>query len=41
MADRLFLSPNTIRAHLHRIYAKLQITNRAEATRYATDHGLL
>ena len=41
MADRLFLSPNTIRAHLHRIYAKLEITNRAEATRYATDHGLL
>jgi predicted ATPase/DNA-binding CsgD family transcriptional regulator len=41
IADRLFLSPHTIRAHLQRIYTKLDIANRAEAVRYAVDHGLV
>jgi non-specific serine/threonine protein kinase len=40
IADRLFLSPHTVRAHLHHIYGKLEIGTRAEAVRYALEHGL-
>jgi DNA-binding NarL/FixJ family response regulator len=40
IAERLYLSPNTVRAHLHRIYGKLEVTNRAEAVRFALDHNL-
>ena len=39
IADRLFLSPHTVRAYLHRIYAKLEIGTRAEAVRYALERG--
>jgi predicted ATPase/DNA-binding CsgD family transcriptional regulator len=40
IADRLFLSENTIRAHLHRIYQKLDIHSRAEAVRFMLGHDL-
>ena len=40
IAERLYLSENTVRAHLHRIYDKLDLTSRAEAVRYAIDHGI-
>jgi non-specific serine/threonine protein kinase len=41
MAERLYLSPHTIRAHLQRIYAKLEVENRAAAVRFAVENGLV
>jgi DNA-binding NarL/FixJ family response regulator len=40
IADRLFLSTNTVRAHVYSIYNKLDITSRSDATRYAFEHNL-
>jgi predicted ATPase/DNA-binding CsgD family transcriptional regulator len=40
IADRLYLSPHTIRAHLYRIYGKLEIGSRAEAARFVVEHNL-
>ncbi len=40
IAQRLFLSPNTIHSHLYSIYSKLGITTRAAAGRFAVDHDL-
>lgn len=41
IAERLFLSPNTIGAHLRRIYDKLAVTSRSAATRFAVEHHLV
>jgi DNA-binding CsgD family transcriptional regulator len=41
IADRLFLSPHTVRAHLHHIYTKLDISTRAEAVRFTLEHDLV
>ncbi len=41
VAEHLYLSPNTIRAHLRHIYRKLGVSSRAEATHAVLDHGLL
>jgi DNA-binding CsgD family transcriptional regulator len=40
VADRLFLSPRTINAHLTTIYTKLNVPSRAAAIRFALDHDL-
>jgi DNA-binding CsgD family transcriptional regulator len=40
VAERLFLSPRTVDAHLRRIYPKLGVAGRAAAVRFAVDHGL-
>ena len=40
IADRLFLSEHTVRAHLRRIYPKLDVTTRTEAVRFAVEHQL-
>jgi DNA-binding NarL/FixJ family response regulator len=40
IAERLFLSANTVRAHLYSVYSKLDVSNRGAAIRFATDHGL-
>lgn len=40
IANKLFLSPRTVHAHLSSIYRKLNITSRSAATRYALEHGL-
>jgi DNA-binding NarL/FixJ family response regulator len=40
VAERLFLSPRTINAHLTTIYTKLKVSSRAAAIRFALDHGL-
>lgn len=40
IAERLFLSPRTVKVHVAHIFAKLGVTNRAAATRFAVDHGL-
>jgi DNA-binding CsgD family transcriptional regulator/tetratricopeptide (TPR) repeat protein len=41
IAERLFLSPSTVKVHVGNIFAKLGVTNRAAATRFAVDHGLV
>jgi predicted ATPase/DNA-binding NarL/FixJ family response regulator/DNA-binding XRE family transcriptional regulator len=41
IATRLYLSPGTVERHLATIYAKLGLSGRVEATRYAMQHDLL
>ena len=41
VAEKLFLSSRTIDWHVGSIYRKLEIHSRAEATRFAAEHGLL
>jgi DNA-binding NarL/FixJ family response regulator len=41
MADRLHVSPTTIRNHVQNITAKLGVHSRLEAVAYATRHRLL
>jgi DNA-binding CsgD family transcriptional regulator len=40
VAERLFISPRTVSTHLRSVYAKLQVSSRAAATRFALEHGL-
>jgi non-specific serine/threonine protein kinase len=40
-AKKLFISPRTVNGHLGSIYRKLGFHSRAEATRFAVEHGLL
>ncbi len=40
IAEALFVSPRTVNSHTARIYAKLGIGSRAEATAWAVRHGL-
>ena len=41
MAERLYLSPYTIKNHIHNILEKLQVHNRLEAIRLACRKGLV
>ena len=41
VAEKLFLSSRTVDWHLSSIYRKLGLHSRAEATRFAAQHGLL
>jgi predicted ATPase/class 3 adenylate cyclase/DNA-binding CsgD family transcriptional regulator len=41
VAERLVVSAHTVHAHLRSIYAKLEVTSRAAATRFAVDHHLV
>ena len=41
MAERLFLSPYTIKNHIHNILEKLQVHSRLEAVRLAVRKGLV
>ena len=41
IARRLFLSPNTLKAHAQNIYSKLDVHNRMEAVNKAREIGLL
>jgi len=41
IADRLYLSPNTIKQHASALYRKLEARNRAEAVRCAQQLGLI
>lgn len=40
IAERLFLSPKTVRNHISNIYSKLQVADRAQAIIRARDAGL-
>ena len=41
VAERLFLSPYTVKAHLRSIYSKLGVSSRVAASRLAAEHGLV
>ncbi len=41
VSEQLFISAKTADNHVQHIYTKLGVTNRAGATRWALDHGLL
>lgn len=41
VAERLFLSPNTVANHVRNILAKTNTANRTEAAAYAIGHGLV
>lgn len=41
MAEDLFLSVRTVERHVANIYRKIDVHNRAEATRYAVEHQLV
>ncbi len=41
IADRLFISVNTVKTHAKHIYEKLNVRNRAQATTRAAEMGLL
>jgi DNA-binding NarL/FixJ family response regulator len=41
IAERLYLSPHTVKEHTSAVYRKLSVRNRAEAVRQAQDLGLI
>jgi two-component system nitrate/nitrite response regulator NarL len=41
IADRLCITINTVKVHLHNILEKLQVENRAQAAAYAVSSGLV
>lgn len=41
VAEKLFISLRTVNAHLRSIYAKLGVSSRTAATRYAVEHELV
>ena len=41
IAERLFLSTNTVKVHVARVLAKIEVRNRAGATEFAIRHGLV
>jgi DNA-binding NarL/FixJ family response regulator len=41
IAERLFLSRNTVRTHIQNILAKLEVHSRLEAAAYALRHGIV
>ena len=40
IADKLFLSPNTVKQHIKSVYAKLDIHSRGDFVKYAKENDL-
>ncbi len=40
IAERLFISPNTVKVHVARVLDKIGVPNRAAATEFAIRHGI-
>jgi DNA-binding NarL/FixJ family response regulator len=40
IAKRLFLSTNTVRAHVYSVYSKIDVKSRVAAARFAQEHEL-
>jgi DNA-binding NarL/FixJ family response regulator len=40
IASELFISEVTVKSHINHLFAKIRVRSRAEAVRYAYDHGL-
>jgi DNA-binding NarL/FixJ family response regulator len=41
IADRLVISEGTVKSHINRLLAKIQVRSRAQAVTYAFQHGLV
>jgi DNA-binding CsgD family transcriptional regulator len=41
IAERLVISPETVKSHLRNVYAKLDVKDRAEAVALAVRSGLI
>ena len=41
IAQRLHITPKTVGKHIEHIYMKIGVSNRAAASLFATEHGLL
>ena len=41
IAEELFISEATVKSHINHLFAKIHARSRAEAVRYAYDHGLV
>jgi predicted ATPase/DNA-binding CsgD family transcriptional regulator len=41
IAQELYISPRTVNAHMGSVYHKIGMSTRAEAARFASEHGLL
>lgn len=41
IAQRLHITPKTVRNHVEHVYMKIGVSNRAAASLFATEHGLL
>lgn len=41
IGEQLFISAKTADRHIQNLYTKIGASNRAEATRWAVDHGLV